>query len=708
MNGKLSKRLALESDASDYVPTLRPEHKRVLRIGLLITTLVALLAAGLLMRLGEKGRPAPPQHDVLMYMQYARAMAEGRPYEYQRGDPPSTGSTSHLYPAVLAVFYKLGFRGENLLYASLLMNAAYYVIAVGLVGLLAAALLPHLLGLAIALSIFSGPLFLSVLGQTDMGLFVVCTLGVWAAALYRRPLTAIALITAAVWTRPEGALVAVALLFGGGLGVVRERRLLTWCGIGLWGLAQFGLVLAWNHWIAGSPAFHSLISKGHWIWHPPGGAFKRTARDLAHLIIGLWFSAPTARYFFRSLYSFPIIAGISAAAGWIRLLKDESSFRKAIAWGWFAMIGGGLLATAASGWQGFFYDRHAAWMLPFIIVLTAGGVNGFYERRLRSPRESRVPLLALLLIAYAVVVFPAFFDAMCSSAWTTQAQIRFAKDVVSAMAPSDSRIGALNYPGLAYVLPSRKFVHLGGYVSPRFASARDFIANLEVLKHEPKHRFDFWLLAEAERRHPTLNSVVGTLLASETEVFPTDIRLSLLRADFSSLDAAGLPISDVVRVPLQGMTPADRLDIGYDADELAHAYNIVDRNPRRRFQPGFATAMIAGRAVGDVGRIVMGEESFRFRTRAGQPARLIWRNGGILTVNARYDDREFPFQTVNLGTNRTWRVFVNDRLVNTGSGTPGAVFEECIVDLSAETITSDEIRIRVEGDVVSFAWWLYQ
>lgn len=36
--------------------------------------------------------------DALVYLQYARNMAEGHPFEYVQGDAPTTGCTSYLYP----------------------------------------------------------------------------------------------------------------------------------------------------------------------------------------------------------------------------------------------------------------------------------------------------------------------------------------------------------------------------------------------------------------------------------------------------------------------------------------------------------------------------------------------------------------------------------------------------------------------------------
>jgi hypothetical protein len=515
---------------------LRPEQQRMLRIGALAAAVVAAFLSIELLATGQGGHPSAPQHDTLMFMQYARALACGHPYEYQLGDSPSTGSTSHLYPALLAVFYVAGLRGENLYYASLFINVAFYVSAIVLTGLLAAAILPHLMWLAMALTILSGPVLLGAFGQTDMGLFMVCALGVWVALLYGRHLAAFAALTAAVWTRPEGALVAFAVTLSGLFFLRRSRRAAVWAFVGLCGLLQFGAVLLWNRWLTGTLTFHSVLGKGYWVFHPWMGAVKRTAREAAHLVLWLLMGWPTAQYQFRLLYGWPILSGLLLAAGWLRALRDEKGARRAFSIGVFTVLSGAVLVTAAGGWQGYFYDRHLAWIFPFTTILISGGANWFYEHRLRSPRTTRAPLLTLLLTGYAALMFPVFVGNLRMSALTTGSQAHFAQQTVPQIVPDGGRIGILNFPGLAYVLPNHTLVHLGGYISPRFAAPADFIAAIETLKHEPEKRFAYWLLSRIEQRHPTLKSVIGPSLAMETDVFPDSMRLGLLRADFSALD----------------------------------------------------------------------------------------------------------------------------------------------------------------------------
>ena len=90
----------------------------------LVAGLVVLVYVAGSLAAGE-GDVVMPLDDVYIHFQYARQLAEGQPYVYNPGQPPSSGATSFLYPYVLALGYLLGFQGLNLgLWAMLLGGLA--------------------------------------------------------------------------------------------------------------------------------------------------------------------------------------------------------------------------------------------------------------------------------------------------------------------------------------------------------------------------------------------------------------------------------------------------------------------------------------------------------------------------------------------------------------------------------------------------------
>ena len=79
-----------------------------------------------------------PLDDTYIHFQYARQVAAGQPFSYSPGAPATSGGTSLLYPAVLALGYRLGFTGWSL---------AYWALALGAIAFAGAAWLVYQMGL---------------------------------------------------------------------------------------------------------------------------------------------------------------------------------------------------------------------------------------------------------------------------------------------------------------------------------------------------------------------------------------------------------------------------------------------------------------------------------------------------------------------------------------------------------------------------------
>jgi hypothetical protein len=74
------------------------------------------------------GSMAVPQPDTLLYCQAARRIAEGHPFSFSEGSAACTGTTSVLYPFILAIPYVLGAKGDALLTAGFVLNAFFYLL----------------------------------------------------------------------------------------------------------------------------------------------------------------------------------------------------------------------------------------------------------------------------------------------------------------------------------------------------------------------------------------------------------------------------------------------------------------------------------------------------------------------------------------------------------------------------------------------------
>ncbi|MEA2749893.1 MAG: hypothetical protein QOI41_4036 [Myxococcales bacterium] len=88
-----------------------------------LVVVTALLArASIHAVLSKLGHPGAALDDAYIHFQYARAIAEGHPLRFQSGEPISTGATSFAWPALLALPYAVGFRGESILWITWIVS----------------------------------------------------------------------------------------------------------------------------------------------------------------------------------------------------------------------------------------------------------------------------------------------------------------------------------------------------------------------------------------------------------------------------------------------------------------------------------------------------------------------------------------------------------------------------------------------------------
>jgi hypothetical protein len=110
-------------------------HRRSLFVWALFCTLggTIFLAYAFASLAAGQGGFVMPLDDVYIHFQYAKQMALGQPYIYNPGLPPTSGATSFLYPYMLAIGYLLGFQGLNLGLWAMLLGMVALVVSTWLV-----------------------------------------------------------------------------------------------------------------------------------------------------------------------------------------------------------------------------------------------------------------------------------------------------------------------------------------------------------------------------------------------------------------------------------------------------------------------------------------------------------------------------------------------------------------------------------------------
>jgi hypothetical protein len=676
------------------------DERRVLALGLAIGAIVAITycAIGFYFRPG--GGLAAGLRDAYLHYQYAAAIAEGHPYSFNEGDPASTGNTSHLYPAVLSLFYLAGARGDALGVAAAGLGVAGFLASLVFVWLLARALAPRAAPLAVLLAALSGQLAISMFSQTDAVLFVPLALGSFTALVYQRRIALVSSLILLTLTRPEGFALALALLAAAAL------RPFRWddggrhhVGAASAAVVAAALALVANRLIAGSWFPQSIAGKG--LVHDYGwiGAAFLAARETFDIFVDLVLGVGSDA---RRYYALPLVAGACAMVGLFTRVGGRSAGHFFDRW-WLAAV---LLAVplailaAVSGIQS---DRHLAWILPVWWIYAAIGLDVIADRVATIPL--RGPLTALLLLFQAVgsVYMASQFASQCA---LTGSNVRFAKQV-DAMLPEGSRLGFASASGLAYFLPHHHVTNVNGITSPAFSHPYPNVVGAEILEHHPELRFDYWFVTEQTLRLAWFQPFVGERVMSEPRAVSGSDGFTLYRANWDSITGVENPLAKGVVAAIAGLRQVGTIDVASIPSEQAADYEVRTRVPGARIEPLLASGGLEGRWVTDAGRAVSGVESFRVAAGPSESLTMVMRTVSTGSAIVR-NTMQVRAEQFSVRAPLELRVRVNGRtqvhrlpLVED----PRSIQEFAIELDRGDSAPSD--RIEIEGDYISLGYWFY-
>lgn len=104
---------APERDREDRLDAWK---RRAIAYGPLAVAVAVLAQRAIAGVLAKVGHAAATLDDSYIHFQYARAIAEGHPLRFEAGEPITSGATSMLWPALLAPFWAVGFRGDAIVW----------------------------------------------------------------------------------------------------------------------------------------------------------------------------------------------------------------------------------------------------------------------------------------------------------------------------------------------------------------------------------------------------------------------------------------------------------------------------------------------------------------------------------------------------------------------------------------------------------------
>lgn len=278
---------------------------------------------------GSDGHLAAPLDDTFIHFQYAKQLAAGHAFQYNTGDPPSSGDSAFIYPFMLAPAYWLGLGGmKALLYADLLNFAAHLLLVI-LMYKLGFALGGRLLALfSASFVLLDGALNWVFLTGMETGIYaagLVAFFWVWLRDVPARRFYWLALVgTFVALIRPEGhVLISIAC--------VLTAAYLWWTRGPSWNESLLLIPI-----LAGLiPYIGNLAMTGYWqfntassksIWYVPYSPL----REKLSLTVGYGITALKQTYLGLEIgrSPFPLLAAPLVVLGMFRALKGRAVRRR--------------------------------------------------------------------------------------------------------------------------------------------------------------------------------------------------------------------------------------------------------------------------------------------------------------------------------------------------------------------------------------------
>lgn len=632
------------------------------------------------------GMLAVAQPDTSLYLQAARRIVEGAAFSYSKGEISCTGTTSVLYPFVLALPYALGAKGGSFLFAGFALNACFYLLfLLGWARVIDAKVRVPAAKAASALLLATFGQFAYVsLAQSDIGFWLaVSALFAWGLAC-DRPWLWRPMLLVGPWVRPEGMVCVIAFAMVA-IVVRRDRKFAALA------LVSMGGVFVLNHFLTGSWQFTSVQNKGHFATEPFALAVVSSFKDAVTMLRQLFLGLSSGG--FREMFFFPVLG---AACLWHHVLRrDYSDFDSREALFLLAAVGG-FATVAMSGWQGTNFDRYLAWVMPVAVVWTACGAVELGERLKGVARF--LPVTLLLVFGVVGSIAAAFwFRIGCERTEVAREFFSRCEETL----PADASLGGFGNSSCAYWLSARRYAHLYGIYSPEFVS-KHLVAAMEVLKHKPELRFDYWLYDAA---------IEGDLVPEASRAAFGDavllgpLGLELRKADWRPFDEA----AEVPAPPREGLRCKARVDVGCEEDERGADYQAFGTYLQHAPDPFFRLDMLGGRKVAEVGRIVTGGDEMTVSALDPEKdlfvvMRTVRRQSAAIGSSSGGRPQEYAFAAA-----QTLRALVDGQ---DAGGVQYEVPENGFADVSfripASALTSSFVRLTLQGDHISCGYWFYQ
>lgn len=662
------------------------------------------------MTLRYAGSMGLPLDDSYIYLTYAKQFGRAEPFTYYSGGGYSAGSTSVLWPMLLAPFWTLGARGHALVWVSFGMcTVLYALVALGcyrfvralsnevsgvLAAVLVLAIAPFAWGalsgmeVAFAAALLIATVLLLARGVPEGrpgGLLIIC-------------------LAATSLSRPEAMLLVGLIVL---VHVIQRLRRRAWRAAAWW-LVPLLPPLLWllaNRLIAGNFFPNTGVAKSH--FYLPGFDWTywwhAVTTQTGKLVAGLWWD-PKSPLVWPRVVALGFLVGAVRVGLWAHREK-RYLVGVLVVLGPFAMM---LAVIASSGLWNFQNYRYIAPALPLFMIPV--GLALAPPKRLAQPWLRRAWLAAAIIVVawFANAARPGLTADMklyAQGAMDTNTQVVAIGKYIHKRLPNAS-IMFHDAGAIAYYGDGRVYDMLGLVTNHQTAIANngagarfEFLESLPV-DARPTHfaYYPGWLGTADFYGEALLHTMLRPGIEPRRLVGEGDMQI--LVASWDHVRTGERPLNDHT-----GWSVVDRIDIADLASERAHGWN--GRLGRRAFGDPTARWSLVHREtqnglVIDGGRTIRGGgERFTVHVDPAKPSRLVIRTGG---------QRSYPWHEA-ITAPVELKLFVRGKqLGHLTVAPPSGAFSELTFDLPPQALKGGvaELRVEAKGIYRVFHWFVLQ
>ena len=638
--------------------------------------------------------------DSYLYVQYASAIANGHPYKYHIDDSSTTGSTSHLYPFILAAFLAVGFEEPNLLGVMFWLNAIFFLLWGNLFWRLCNKMFPKTAPFIAVLACLNGHTVYAFLGLSDMGLFILLTTCLWLALSLGKHLRAGWFLSLCVFCRPEGMIITGCLILAFMIDKCFSSEPSTKKNIIpiLVGITSAALVFLFNYLLTGHLVFDSIAQKGSFNRMPFLIALNVSIREAIHTFREIiFFSAAN----FRAYLGLSVLGGLLTLAGissrWST--KNRFCFLES---NWLLCALSVLLMSSSSGLGSIHLDRYFAWILPLLSMYT---IVGLFALHSLFPIKHFVGLAIVLSQIINLVYLSTEYASSCLLTSTFK---NFFVNVSNHI-PENKSIGLLSYSGLQHFLPQNRIYNLYGTTTSAFSKNMHLGNSIEQIKHQPSLQFDYWILHDAHKEFVP-ESMIGEKFALQKNSLSYVDSMHLHKAAWPGFEAKTLsPLKPDIIKQIETLSMLANVDLGYLPEEASAKHSIYTDLPQTKTDPFIISDVVDGQRVVEVGRLVSGHNQLIVEAANHIPITCVLRATQKATIRAN----SFTLKrksVIEVNDISTIYLSIND--VDVGPiqihFDDTSTIQEIVFEIPGEFITHNKNILKFSGLYMPLHFWFYQ